>query len=285
MQSDSGPDIFEFTDPYPYLRGLYLSVKKSHSGMRLKQLTQKAGFRSVSTLSMILNQKRRLTPDAATKIGRAFDLPIEKHQYLVALARYHCSRTVGEKTDAYEELARMHRLHRKPPDTVREHRFLATWYYPVILVMAGMKDFRWSADWISSRLGGNVTPEQIRIAIGDLINLQLLQSVDGKLTRTHAALTTGEDVHDKSIEQYHRQMLKLAADSLDQRTDLREINGLTISVNGRQIPAVKEKIRKFRREMNYLLSQEAGQDGDEVYQLNIQFFPLTVPGSKEEAVL
>jgi len=53
----------------------------------------------------------------------------------------------------------------------------------------------------------------------------------------------------------------------------REFNGVTVAVSQKNLTLIKERIRDFRRDMNQLLSSETNPDM--VYQLNIQFFPLT----------
>jgi uncharacterized protein YukE len=50
--------------------------------------------------------------------------------------------------------------------------------------------------------------------------------------------------------------------------------GLTAGVPKSLIPEIKQKIRKFRKELNEYLDSYEGESED-VYQVNIQFFPLT----------
>ncbi|MEQ1664899.1 MAG: DUF4423 domain-containing protein, partial [Bdellovibrionales bacterium] len=53
----------------------------------------------------------------------------------------------------------------------------------------------------------------------------------------------------------------------------RDITGITISMKKENLPKVKELIRQFR--LNISKNFESLGDGDEVYQMNIQFIPLT----------
>jgi uncharacterized protein (TIGR02147 family) len=74
-------------------------------------------------------------------------------------------------------------------------------------------------------------------------------------------------------------MIELALDSLkNEARELREFNGVTLSISMDKLPLLKEKIRQFRKEINELTSNLEG--ADQVYQLNVQLFPLT--GVKNE---
>jgi len=58
----------------------------------------------------------------------------------------------------------------------------------------------------------------------------------------------------------------------------RSINGMTLTINIKDIPKAKELISKFQDELCKLM--EADQ-GDSTYQGNVQFFPLTKVEQKE----
>ena len=69
-------------------------------------------------------------------------------------------------------------------------------------------------------------------------------------------------------------MIELAQDSLkNDSTDVREFNGVTMKISKEKLALIKEKIRIFRKEINEITSNM--EDLDQVYQLNIQFFPIT----------
>jgi uncharacterized protein (TIGR02147 family) len=71
----------------------------------------------------------------------------------------------------------------------------------------------------------------------------------------------------------------LAFDALKNKSQSeREMNGATLAIPKEKLPELKEKIRAFRKEINQLTSSYEGSE--EVYQLNIQLFPLTSPEEK-----
>jgi uncharacterized protein (TIGR02147 family) len=85
---------------------------------------------------------------------------------------------------------------------------------------------------------------------------------------------TGDDVRKMAIYRYYQQMNAMAEGALDIPKELRELSGLTVAIPRRLLPEVKERIRAFRREMHDFLSQFESE-AEEVYQVNVQMFPLT----------
>ncbi len=68
-------------------------------------------------------------------------------------------------------------------------------------------------------------------------------------------------------------MIDLARDALELAPSEREFNGVTVQIPREHLEGVKERIRKFRKELNEHLSQF--ETTGDVYQLNLQLFPLT----------
>lgn len=75
------------------------------------------------------------------------------------------------------------------------------------------------------------------------------------------------------IKQFHQQMIDKSKDELlkQEQSDYerRLITGFTFSLNSNQVDVLKVKIYEF---LNEISSSSTGEI-DEVYQLNVQFFP------------
>jgi uncharacterized protein (TIGR02147 family) len=64
--------------------------------------------------------------------------------------------------------------------------------------------------------------------------------------------------------------------------ELRDFSSLTLVIDPQKINEAKQVIKEFRKKMTSLSMQDNPQ---EVYQLAIQFFPLTKPEIKETRAL
>jgi uncharacterized protein (TIGR02147 family) len=87
-------------------------------------------------------------------------------------------------------------------------------------------------------------------------------------------LTTEHEVSVLGAANFHRQMLQRAAESIDSvPARARDLAALTVCVSARTAAEVKKRIHEFRETLTELCDAET--DGETVYQLNIQWFPLS----------
>jgi len=266
----SQPDIFGFLTYREYLSAVLLLLKKSKSG-GLKELAKMAGFRSPSAVAMILAGKRRLHSDAAEKLAMSLPLDSSEQQYFLGLVKLEGAKTPTESFAIKEKLFLLKNRVKKSEMALGQYRVLAIWYYPAIYAMAASGELAYDCAAIAKRLGSDVSAGVVKSAVGDLLNLKLLEVRKGRLRQIHGPLTTADEVRSLAIHRYHESMLTKAKQALDRPLEQREFTGLTISVPPERVAEVKEKIRKFRKEVSESLTPaHAGS----VYQLNLHFFPI-----------
>lgn len=263
--------IYDCTDHRDFLKS-YLASRASSHGLR--HLSRKAGFRSPALVSMLIKGERRLTGRSAELLAKALELKGRQKSLLLAFARLDSGRTEKEKAQAREEILKLKSYRPEFKLSAKQYGFLATWYYPVVFALLQNAPADLTEEEIAKRLGRGVTATQVAQALADLAYLGLLAKDDeGRWRPVNAALSTPEDVRDLAVGKYHRNMLSLAEAALELPLAEREFNGLTVAVPKRLVPAVKEKIRRLRSELNEMLARETA--AADVYQVNLHFFPLT----------
>jgi uncharacterized protein (TIGR02147 family) len=92
------------------------------------------------------------------------------------------------------------------------------------------------------------------------------------LVKTQLNLLTENEVVSSAIAQWHRDMIKRGADSIDSvPREQREISSVTCSMSLATAKKIKEKVQKFRQEILDIASQD--RFPEVVYQVNFQMFP------------
>ncbi len=93
------------------------------------------------------------------------------------------------------------------------------------------------------------------------------------LEKTSKNVTTTHDVQSAALQLSHKQNLELAALALDEvAIEHRDITSITMAIDAKKLPLAKAMIKNFRRQLSEFL--ESGNK-NEVYNLNVQLFPLT----------
>lgn len=268
-------DIFSFSDPRDYLRAVLASKKKKDKSFRLSAFSREVGFASPSLLSMLLKGKRRLAPSAADKLARSLCLTGKRKSYFLAMTHSQALKTNAEqKIQAHEAMLLLKSKVERTYFKIDQFQCLTNWYYSALCTLAGTAWADWSALGLAKKVGRGITTSEIEQALATLENLSLIVKEGSRYRRTAEKLCTDEDVRHLALPKYHREMNRLADEALNQPIEDREFNGLTVAIPKSRLPEVKEKIRKFRRELHEsLLSTE--NNADEVYQFNLQLFRLT----------
>lgn len=276
MNKEASLSVTEYLNYRVFLQDFYLSKKKENASYSYRVFIKKGGLGSPSHLKMVIDGSRNLTHSTVPKYVKALGFKKKKEsQFFETLVKYNQEANADQKISFFNELMSLKK--KKGLSLLEKHQFdlLSHWFYVAIYVLVDLKDFRNDVEWISDRLRKKVTPKQVKEALDSLESLKLITKDDLKGYRqTSGALSTADDLRSLSAHKYHTQMIELALESLkNDATELREFNGVTLSLSMAKMPLLKDKIRQFRKEINELTSNLEG--AEEVYQLNIQLFPLT----------
>jgi uncharacterized protein (TIGR02147 family) len=154
---------------------------------------------------------------------------------------------------------------------------VADWYHFAILSLMDLDDFQANEEWISSRIG--VPKRTVSMAVERLFNVGLIKINNRKWMKVETDHSTTQDVPSAALRISHKQSLHQAAEALDSVSVLlRDISSITMAVNPDTIGDAKKMIKKFRRQLSFLM--ESGKK-TEVYNLNIQLVPVTKIQIKE----
>lgn len=152
------------------------------------------------------------------------------------------------------------------------YRVIAEWEHYAVLTLFDLKKFKGTISEISERLG--CTENRAEVVVDNLLTSGLLiTDTKGVLKKRHAQLRTTEDISSQALRQSHKENLDIGKQKLDEvEVTLRDFSAMTVAVDLEKITEAKTIIREFRQKMSALL---VNGNKTEVYQLAIQFYPLT----------
>jgi uncharacterized protein (TIGR02147 family) len=274
-------DIFGYLNYREFLRDFYLSKKANQSGYSYRVFARQAGIGSPSHLKMVIDGKRNLSLRSVPGYVRALGLGKREADYFEMLVKYAQASRMDDRARMLDELFALRPRRSATPLEQERYRFLSHWYFVAIYVLVAVDGFNEDPDWIVQRLRGRITRKQATDALISLEKLGLISRGEhGDFVQSVGTMTIEDDTRAAAVFRYHSETGRLARESLRKdKQDMREMNGATIPIPKSKLSVLKERIRKFRKEMNELASSM--DDPDSVYQLNIQFFPLTEDVSDE----
>jgi uncharacterized protein (TIGR02147 family) len=226
---------------------------------------------SPAFVSYVFQEKRHLSPQLAVKVAKNLDWSDQEQKYFLSLIEIENPKTdIGQRA-ALEQIKRL-RTSKWKTESLEADVFAAIsgWHHNAILSFLNLENTKRTIQTISQRL--KLDKLETEAALYRLKKLGLVEVSGNEWTPTHNLLSI-KGVSSSAIRNYHKQVLKMAAEALDQQAfEEREFSSLTITVDPKHLEQAKKKIREFTHEMAQLLD---GSDASEIYQCSVQLFRLT----------
>jgi len=264
--------IYNYQSAKSYLTD-FINLSKKNTDFSLRKWSKFMGLKSHAHLVMILQGKRKLSLKHVPFLAKGLNLSSEERLFFQALIQFENAITPEEK-----DLCKLWLSDLVPHGEFRsfeidEYSVLSNWIHMAILAMTHLKNPPKNAIEINELLGEEATLYEVNSAIERLVNLELLKFENCKYISTYKSLNTKNEVASKGARNYHKQVAELGIEAIEtQSLEQREFQSFALCVSKKNIPIIKEKIRKFRAELRELNEFEPG---DQVYQTVIQFFQLT----------
>lgn len=275
--ADGGPvSVFEFLDYRAFLRAYYEAAKKRRGGYSFRTFAKRAGLKSPNFFKLVMDGQRNLGAESVPRFAEALDLGDEERAFFADLVAFAQAEDKAEKNRVFERIAASHRFRNARRIDSMVHEYLSHWYHPVVRELVVRADFDRDPKWIASTLRPEITPRQAAQSLSLLLELGLVREnpETGKLELQNPTLTTEHEVSSIGAANFHRQMMERASASIDTvPAALRDLAALTVCISPKVAGEVKRRIHQFREALTELCDAET--EGKIVYQLNVQWFPLT----------
>ena len=152
------------------------------------------------------------------------------------------------------------------------HEVITEWEFYAVLNLIKIKGFRLSGESVSSRL--NITLERAEYVIDKLYLSELItKDEQGKITRTYDRVKTTTDIPSMALKLAHHNELSLAKEKLySTPVEKRLFTSRTLPVNSSKLAEAKKYLVEVKENLSKLVDDN---HSDEVYNLSINFFPLS----------
>ena len=274
---DVGVSVYDFLDHRAYLAAYYQAAKRTKPSFSFRMFSKLAGLRSPNFLKLVIDGERNLGADSVGRFAQALGLEGADAEFFADLVAFGQAQTLAEKNRAFEGIASSRRFRAARRIDGELFAYLSHWYNPAIRELAARDDFSEDPRWIATQLRPRITPTEAAEAMKLLLSLGLLvrDEKTGRPVRGEPTLTTEHEVRSLGAAAFHRQMLERAAQSIESvPRELRDLAALTVCVSPETVALVKQRIHQFRESLTELCDADA--QGNTVYQLNVQWFPLSV---------
>jgi uncharacterized protein (TIGR02147 family) len=266
--------IFNYHDYRAYLSDFYRHKKDLNSRFSYRLFARKAGYKSPSLFLGIVSGQNRLTEALLPKFVVALGLDRSESRYFEHMVGYCHASGPEAKQHYFDQMVQL-----LPPRakslTAKQKAYYRNWCNVVIREAMAVVDIGDDPSPLARLLLHKVPRQRIVHSLALLRDLGLIQKNPAGFWKAVDPVVSGSRESDLiSIYDFREKMMDFARKALwDFPPEERNISCLTGAVSQAMAGRVHRKVDQFRREIAELLRADRGEE--RVYQLNIQWFPLT----------
>ena len=265
--------ITEYQDYREYMRDFYAEHKKN-SYFTWRKFASLAGFASPAYLKLVSDGKTSLSKPGIAKAARAMGLEGFDYTYFTLLVKFGNAKNDSEKESALRELEREARINKIRIVDADAFRYYENPAYPIIRELAPLMPNA-SFGEIASKVKHEITAAQVRDILQFLVKADLLKkNDDGTYEQTQKAVKGSKETIPLVIRTMNRKMSELAFQSIAKDSvEEHNFSGITMGINKSVYDRITKEIDIFRKKIIDIANE--CRDIDQVYQMNLQVFPLT----------
>lgn len=279
------PEISQYMDYRKFLADFYAfkrdQTKKDIRPYSYQMFSAAANIKSPQYLRLIIEGKRNLSIDMVAKFAKALSLQKEQTEELKNLVNYTQATDPSERNRFLKELMekRVNQQIKSGEIDSKAWEKVPSWVTWVVYSMVDQKGVNFEPAQLKQLLGEKATLDEITASLNKLLESgDLVKDAEtGKIKRARPLMENADNIPVALVKKLQAELLYLGMESLfqDDPTD-REFGTVTLSLTESEFEEIKFKLRQMRKQMTKDNSIARSQgEGDRIYQLNVQLFPVT----------
>jgi uncharacterized protein (TIGR02147 family) len=269
--------VFEYLDYRAYLKDAYDERKSQEAFFSYRVMAESFGL-FPSNVFRILHGDAHLPARCQSRALEVLGLSGRSAEYFQLLISYARERSVKARNEILEKAMALRDISRKPLED-RELEYFRKWWVAVVRALLEVTKGRAVPGELAGLLNPRVEEKEIRAALDLLEDLKLVKKASsGRILPSEVHLTAGGEAKAEAVHGFQRQILSLAAESLERfPSQVRDVSTLTLSMDERAFGEIRELLRECRRQIQKRV--EDSKSPDRVMQLAMAFFPAAgIPG-------
>ena len=274
-------DVLEYTSYRQYIADYYAD-RKAKSAFTWPEFAQAAGFSSPVYLKYVSEGRFNLSDAAVERVAKAMHLADYEQEYFAEMVKFDHAKKDADKKAIFKKMLSIAEAHKTKILEGDAFRFFEDWKNPVIRELApsmpGAKPLA-----LAHACRPEITAAEIGNTLKFLLKAGLLKKDEnGNYVQTEKSVTTGDmDVTPVAVRGMHRQMGEFALEAIEGvAQDKRHFSGITLGITHDAYEEIVEEIAECRKRIIAIATKNAATD--EVYRLNMQFFPMTNRNSNKK---
>lgn len=273
--------VFEYTDYRKYLHDFYLDKKKQTPSFSYRYFARKAETSSVGFYKDVVEGRKNLGRSFILRFSKALNHKEREAAYFENMVMFSEAKTRDERQYFFGQMMLCSESKVAKVEAPR-YEYYSRWYYSAVRALLSYKDYKDCNEdhkKIANDVDPSIRPDQAKKACSILQKLNLVKKDNkGYMRLSDPLISTGKvvdpAVNTIHIENFQKTMIEHSLTAFSKKSfSNMDLSTLTLSISEDTFDSIKKDLAAFRR--NTLGMAEIDESADRVYQLNIQFFPIS----------
>ena len=272
--------VYDYLDYREFLKERIEHLKESNPNFSYRYFNKKAGLKSPSHMKRVIDGSLNLGQKGIYRISVGLGFSEKEARFFESLVNFNQADSFDQKERHYNDMVQSYPSKHPRELESKYYKIFSYWYYVAILELVRLDSFKNNPRWISKHLKPNVPVVQVKHALSDLIELELLKyNEDGRLIRTDKMITTPYEVKSIAVVKFQQQLTKLAHRAIES-DEVKDKENLTITMalSKEAFAKIKDKMIEYRDEIRAIAEEQDVGSKEDVAHVNIQLFKLTNGG-------
>lgn len=248
-------DQQKFPQLAAFLRDRIADIQSKNPRVSIRSICIRAGISS-GRMTDLLNGRRALSEYYAEKLVFGLKLHRQERDDLYSFITVHSRKAPQRRLQTESQFSE-----------------IVGWENYAILNILKTQNHIPTAAWIAERL--SIAPDLVAQSLESLFQRGLIKKTGDGFEWVSDYITSSWEFSNESQQESHHQVLDKSIETLHKTAPhLRDYSSLTLAIDMEKMEIAKKLIGEFRKKFGRQF--EAGPKS-EVYNLSIQFFPLTRP--------
>jgi uncharacterized protein (TIGR02147 family) len=267
--------VFEYVNYRHYLKDFLREAKRNKlPEYAHKVILNHLGTSSTGFLSNVIAGRKNLTSFQIRRMAQALKLNKTEEAYFDAMVHFTQAKVLEEKNEYFNRMVLVQKLKMKVLDKKKMTLF-SKWYYVFVRELLNFHDFKDDTKALARLIIPPIKSSEAKEAINFLEELGLIKKdAQGFYRQTENAITSGDEVRSLDLARFQLATIDLAKRALQKIPSTeRDLSVLTMTLSVESFKLIKSELQKMRKRFANIAVEE--KNPDQVYQMNIQFFPVT----------
>lgn len=265
--------IYDYSDYRAFLKEALVQIRKEDPSLTYRKLAALMGQKSHNFINLVIDNKKNVELPTIKKLSQFFKFSESEGHFFRYLVNLNQAANPEDRLQAMEQLMKNKGFLKAKPLSFEQYTYYSDWIYVGVREALSTNTIQGQKKNLCEHFELSVKKaEQILETLMEIGLIRYNAQTD-RYQKVDEFVRGQGDINSSFLSKFHSEMIAKAGKALFEiKPALRDVSSVTLPVQEKDLSEAKIFIENFRAQ--FMAKFNSSAEGDAVYQLNVQLFPL-----------